>query len=164
MSKQLRLVIIGLLIPLAFVDACTKQTADIEKPPEWNTEFVEICSITKDLSRYDGTIVRVRSLVKGFEELVLYSNDCPGESNLILADIDFDLRKELIRLSTADRRNNGIRGEIFLTGRLKKDAGKLVYYDQQIDRNGNAVNTKVMTVSKLSHIQIEQFIPTVSSP
>lgn len=126
-------------------------------------DFLSVCEISREIDLYNKKIVKVKASISGFHEIVLSDAQCLNEENLLFADFDraaflemLDVQKDL------DLKRTNIKGEIFLEGKIHKDAGKLYNYPyERIFRSDELIKEerKSLIVNKLSSIRVLRFVP-----
>lgn len=157
-----RILLSLVLIGLGVSSSCVNTEANINSSTTINTEFVDLCDVTKNISDYDDKFVKIHASVRGFHSPLLYSDKCLGLENVILLDLDRETFKKLLEsMKKANYNKSEIEGEIFLEGKIKKDQG-LIFdyeYEPQIVSNKTIKESKLLTVSKITSINIIRFVP-----
>jgi hypothetical protein len=129
----------------------------------------ELCTVTKNISAYDGRIVRVKALIRGFHSPLLYSEKCDGIGNVILLEADresYHLLLDEMRRATFKKKRSEITGEIVLEGRIEKDQGSLFDYEfdvQPVPSKNTGKVSKLLTVHRITSIKILHFKPILKS-
>jgi hypothetical protein len=90
-------------------------------PP--NTSLT-LCDLIRNSSDYDSKIVRVRAMLVGYHEIVLYDSNCKSEENYVRADFDSTSRQKLIdaisTLNGVGFLHGNFEARVVLTGRFEK--------------------------------------------
>ena len=153
-----RLVIFFLLIMLSCNSIVENKINDSLK-----ADYIDVCELAKNVSSYDNKTVKVKGKLKGFHQLILYSDECPGEENIILLDIGYVAFSEYFKdVKRNIEQNNEITGKIFLVGKIEKNAGTMFNYGEFVyDTQNKEVikEPKDITVSKIVAIEIDSFVP-----
>lgn len=129
-------------------------------------KYTDVCEVTKNSSLYDNKVVRVKGKIKGFHQIILYSDSCPDEKNIILLDISYSFFQKFFEESKnanqITRKTNDVTGEIFLQGKFEQDTGKIFNYGELISnmQTGEIIKKpKDLIVSRIIGVQVDNFIP-----
>ena len=121
-----------------------------------------VCELVDDLPLYDGKAVRVNGQLKGFHQLVLSSDECPGPVYLILTDLSYsDTAFSRDNVPPGKRPTNEISGNATVEGIVNAGGGSLINYGEFIsDTRSNKVIQDVedIKVSMLTDTKLMHFI------
>lgn len=159
-----RLIIFFLLIVFSCCNSQTSTNSLSADTKQADTKYLDVCEITNNISLYNNKIVKIKGQFKGFHQLLLFSDDCPGKENIILLDIDYSYfleSTENTKVPTPNtKESNEIKGEIFLQGEVKKDSGIVFYYGKLITdtRTGKIIEKpEDIKVSRITNLKIDRF-------
>lgn len=130
-------------------------------PPPGSAEIHTVCDIGKSLEVSDGELVRIRGKIGGYHEVFLHSDDCSETAHFIELQLGEREKKRVMELSKAYRfQKPDIRGEVIVSGKLYRGAGRLYTYPARPVALNKSVDTlEPIIVDKLTEVKVEEFNP-----
>ena len=139
--------------------ACSQPSA-ANRPITDSLDIIDICRLHSEAEMLNGQMITVSGQITGYHEIVMYSDNCPGNDNLLQLDLDKATWKQLFdkyRAVTAGRVD--IRGRIVVQGQFSWKRGTLMTYPpRKVDLN-KPVNPEPLTVNLLDNVVLKTFEP-----
>lgn len=143
----------------------TGQTSQ-EEPLE--AKVLTVCELVDNLPQFETKRVKVKAKLRGFHQLVLSSNECPGPDYLILTDLSYSMFASYRENLRPDKSQaNEISGNAIVEGVVRGGAGYLTNYGDFVSNtHSNQViqKPKDLVVSTLVETKLIHFVPSTSGP
>ena len=121
---------------------------------------LSFCDLVQNTERFNSKVVRIRAILIGYHEIVLYDPSCGSDIKYIRADFDVDSRQQLIKaidsLNGAGSRNGNFWADVVLSGRFEKipNADCRIKYKDSGMPNRNHINyCYQLVVSNVEHVE-----------
>lgn len=153
------------LLIFILITICSCKSEKTEQQSSNSNEFLDVCKLSENPDMYNGRFVKVSGKIKGYHQIVFYSNDCVGEKNIVLLDFDYNTFKELLMKSVTVRNvkgENDLTGNLVLFGKFEKGTGKVTNYGKiVIDTANNTIIEKPrdITTNQITNIRVDSFTP-----
>lgn len=139
----------------------------LSEPATSSPLVLTVCDIMENPQLFHGQKVKIIGTLRGFHQLVLSSEKCPGESNVLLVDVSYTVLTPYFKGLNKQGAINEFVGETLLVGTIEVNGGLLVNYgDYLYDAKSNRVvkTPKDMVVNKLTSVSVISFAPTLTFP